>query len=98
MSELRKLESMTPDEFRKMMCDIGKESHFNGVDSITDAIIMTDPPKKEGFHGRRIGAVVKSWPFNRLVESTKVCDWLDYYGFDRPKWRPASSELESVER
>ena len=96
MSELRKLETMTPDEFGKMMEDIGKESHFNGVDVITAAIVMVDPPIKVGFYGWCNESVVKSWEFKRLVKSVKVCDWLDYYGFDRPKWRPASSELESA--
>ena len=97
MSELRKLESMTPDEFRKMMCDIGKGHRVEKYDKITRAAVHVDPPKIYGFLGWVNGEIKCEWEFETLLKSPKVCDWLDYYGFDRPKWRPSSFESESVE-
>ena len=77
-----------PDEFRKMMIDIGKSHHFEGIDNITPAYVNTSPQKHIGFYGWKNGKVKKEWSMDRLFENVKVCDWLDYHGYWRPKWIP----------
>lgn len=84
----RSYKDLSADEFKRLMKDIGKEHHFDECDDVKEGFVMTNPPKKTGFYGYKNGEVRKEWPFNMLLKNVKVCDWLDYYGYDRPKWKP----------
>jgi hypothetical protein len=83
------IEDFTPELFKQMMTDIGKEHHFEGVEKLTFAKVNTpDGDKIYGFYGWKNNKVIKEWQLERLYENVKVCDWLDYYGHYRPKWSP----------
>lgn len=84
------LESMSPYQFIQMMNDIGKAHRLEGIDEISVAIVHTKPnPKSVGFYGINKGKVVAEWLAEKLYENVKVCDWLDFHGFYRPKWTPS---------
>lgn len=96
ISELRKavegkkgIHELTAADFAKMLHDIGKGHHLKGIDKVMQEFVhLPDGKKLYAFGGYKAGQKVVSWELTRLLEIVKVCDWLDYYGYERPKWRP----------
>lgn len=96
ISELRKtvkgkkgLQDLTAADFAKMLHDIGKWHRLEGIEKVIQEFVHLPEGKKlYAFGGYKGGQKVASWELTSLFENVKVCDWLDYYGYERPKWRP----------
>jgi hypothetical protein len=86
---MKKLQDMYPDEFIKMFNDLGYGDRIKGKK--IEAAQAHHPDRKEtyGFgYKKPSGYLSQVWEFKDLVKNVRICDWLDYYGFERPKWRP----------
>ena len=80
---------MSPPEFIQMFYDLGYSDKIQGKK--IEAARIHHPDRKEvyGFgYKKPSGYFSQVWEFKSLVKNVFVCDWLDYHGFDRPRWKP----------
>ena len=90
VEEIRKLETMSPDEFCKMFVDVGKGHHIEGHKIEAAQMHLPDKKVTYGFGFKKHSNCFSHvWEFKHLVKIVYICDWLDYHGFDRPRWRPS---------
>lgn len=80
---------MSPDEFVKMLNDIGKKHKTEGLKIEPAEMYLPEEKKTYGFGYKKANGYFKHvWEFKDLVKNVKVCDWLDSHNFKRPKWSP----------
>lgn len=86
---MKRLREMTVDEFIKMFNDIDKGHHLENKKIEAAQMHLPDGLKTYGFGYKKANGQFSSiWEFQTLVRTVKICDWLDFNGFKRPKWSP----------
>lgn len=94
---MRSLQTMTTEEFNKMMHDIKKGHRLEHADQIKPLYINIKPKAMlYGFATYNCGKMLGMYEFSHLVLNVRVCDWLDYHGFERPKWTPDGITMEDT--
>ncbi|MFW5848036.1 MAG: hypothetical protein ACOCVF_03890 [bacterium] len=95
--DLRSLQTMSPDEFKQMMNDIGKGYKIADYESIEPLHINLHPKKMMyGFRCLVEGQIKAVYEFKDLIKNVAICDWLDYHNFARPKWTPEGMTMKDT--
>lgn len=81
---------MTVSEFCIMFNDIEKGHYLENKKIEAAQMCLPEGLKTYGFGYKKSNGCFKTiWEFQSLIKNIKICDWLDYYGFKRPKWSPS---------
>ena len=80
---------MSSDEFCNMLNDTGNGHNIEGKKIEAAQMNLSGKKVTYGFgHKKNDGHFSHVWEFKQLVKIVYICDWLDYHGFERPKWKP----------
>ena len=94
---LRSLQTMTLDEFKQMMNDIGKGYKIADYECIEPMYIhLADKKMMYGFWCLTEGRKEIVYEIKHLITKVPICDWLDHYGFARPKWTPQGMTMQDT--